>query len=91
MNAAGRTDGRLAVAKLRAPSDRPAIEYDSPNTKVPTAKRFVRRTTLEARQYLLRENVYYLGYLLVRKAVHGHVAATAEQAAKSDTDAQSLF
>jgi len=82
----------LAVAKLRASNMQPSIDYATPNTKIPRAKRLVRRATLEARQYLLRENVYYLGYLLVRKAVgHGHAAQTTEQAAKPDNEPKGLF
>lgn len=72
----GQTDGRLAVVRLQSPADFAPIEQFSPG-KVSGARRVVRRITLETRQYLFRENVYYLGYLSARRVIERHRNAQA--------------
>jgi hypothetical protein len=67
-----RTDSRLAVVRLQSHADHASIQSELSNTKVPVTRRVIRRVALETRQYLLRENVYYLGYLSIRRAIGRH-------------------
>jgi hypothetical protein len=64
-NALGRTDGKLAVAQLQEPVHHAEVVREQP--RISFSRKMVRRVILEARQYVLRENVYYIGYLSIRK------------------------
>ena len=64
-----RTDSALAVVRLKEP---PAWEVNvgpgkARQSKAATLHTFTRRMLLEARQYVLRENAYYLAYSTGRK------------------------
>jgi hypothetical protein len=61
------TDGRIAVLTLQS-CDQPVDDTldDAPAPPGNKASRFVRRIILESRDYVLRENAYYLAYELVR-------------------------
>jgi hypothetical protein len=68
------SDGQLAIVTLL---DCPASAAWQPIQTHRTSVRFrlARRTVLEARQYLLRDNIYYYGYelaksVLRRRGVH---------------------
>ena len=66
-----RTDGALAVARLTTPvtmvaAVNPATRH---GPKLGTVRRFTRRMMLEARQYVLRENAYYMAYSAGRRFI----------------------
>lgn len=62
------TDGRIAVLPLQACSAREDVGAESaprpPGTKM---TRLIRRVVLEARSYILRENVYYWAFEMIRR------------------------
>ena len=64
-----RTDSALAVAYLKEPAAiaKTALLEKVRTSKLGTLRRFTRRMTLETRQYVLRENAYYLVYATGRK------------------------
>jgi hypothetical protein len=78
------TDGGLAVIYLQPPAE--AIGSLDPNrasgTRAPFFKRMARRGVLETRQYLLRDNAYYLVFAAGRKLVQKarHIPAPAPEA-----------
>ena len=67
VSAGARTDGALAVMELR--STGPFLEADAGDAAAKASRlhKFTRRMMLEARQYVLRENAYYLAYAAARK------------------------
>ncbi len=67
VSAGARTDGALAVMELRTPSLLVDAPERSTAKKASKLHRFARRMMLEARQYVLRENAYYLAYAAARK------------------------
>ncbi|HWF47066.1 MAG TPA: LssY C-terminal domain-containing protein [Bryobacteraceae bacterium] len=64
------TDGEIAVLPLQ--SCRPADYGDDPGPGLPGNKvtRLIRRVILEARTYVVRENVYYWGFEIIRHSIH---------------------
>jgi hypothetical protein len=70
------TDGAVAVLELQPCAHRSDLS-GSPAPKPPGNKfsRLTRRVVLEARNYILRENVYYWGYQLIRRERADHAAA----------------
>lgn len=64
---AARTDGALAVMELRQPSPIVDMPAGDAAAKASRFHKFARRMMLEARQYVLRENAYYLAYAAGRK------------------------
>ncbi len=70
---AAKSDGRLAVATLQDPI---VIQHDEPiapgKVRFHFFRSLTRRLALESRQYLFRENIYYLGYLSVRRMIERH-------------------
>lgn len=68
------TDGSIAVVSLQACSPPEDPEAETP-PKLPgdKATRLIRRVILESRNYVLRENVYYWAYELVRYRGRGPV------------------
>ncbi|HEX4228685.1 MAG TPA: LssY C-terminal domain-containing protein [Bryobacteraceae bacterium] len=64
------TDGEVAVLPLQSCS--PANYGDDPGPGLPGNKvtRLIRRVILEARTYVIRENVYYWGFEIVRHSIH---------------------
>jgi hypothetical protein len=75
------TDGSVEVLALQTCSNQPP----SPDSPVPArpgnkASRLTRRIVLEARNYIWRENAYYLGYEIMRyKMAHSGTSPSAEQ------------
>lgn len=61
------TDGRVAVLELQSCSARPDGDLE-PAPRLPgnRASRLVRRVVLEARSYVMRENMYYWSFQLAR-------------------------
>ncbi len=63
------TDGSLAVVELTACASPRTFAIDAPPSKRPDKwpVRMARRMSLETRQYLMRDSVYYYAYLAARK------------------------
>lgn len=57
-----RTDGALALIRLQACQAPAAVAGTRPGKPGTVISRFVRRTVLETKQYLLRDNAYHWGY-----------------------------
>ncbi len=61
------TDGRVAVLELQSCSARPDVDLEpAPREPGNRASRLVRRVVLEARSYVMRENMYYWSFQLAR-------------------------
>lgn len=75
------SDGRIAVISVR--SCQPLVyDTEAPPLRLPASARLSRRVVLEARNYLLRGSVYYLGY----KAVKWKLQASRELERESDIE-----
>lgn len=70
------TDGRIAVLTLRSCEQSLPMLQEAPPAPGNRASRFVRRIILESRDYVLRENAYYLTFLIVRHAFSHSAART---------------
>ncbi len=68
------TDGRIAVLVAR-PCVAPASVDDAPGAPGNKFSRLTRRVILETRNYLLRDNVYYWGYQMIRSRTASRHAA----------------
>jgi hypothetical protein len=64
------TDGRIAILTMQSCLSPREIPDDAPLPPGNKASRFARRVILEARDYVFRENAYFLGYELVRRTLH---------------------
>ena len=71
---AATTDGEVAVLSLKS-CDARADYGGDPGPDLPGNKvtRLVRRVILEARSYVIRENVYYWAFEIVRRSIHPSV------------------
>lgn len=67
VSAGARTDGALAVMELRTANPFLDVPAGDAAAKASRVHKFARRMMLEARQYVLRENAYYLAYAAGRK------------------------
>jgi hypothetical protein len=63
------TDGALAVAFLQPPSSTIDL-VGSQSSKPSAAYRFARRITLETRQYVFRDNPYYIAFVAGKRMFH---------------------